>query len=101
MIRVPDFEAALAEANATRYGLSASLIGGSPQLYDRFWATVRAGAINWNRPTVGSPATAPLGGLGMSGNHRPGSYYAADHSAYPVISTEVEQARAAIGIGLR
>lgn len=101
LVRVPDFEAALAEANATRYGLSASLVGGSPQLYDRFWATVRAGAINWNRPTTGSPATAPFGGLGLSGNHRPGSYYAADHSAYPVISTEVEQARAAIGIGLR
>jgi len=101
MVRVPDFEAALVEANATRYGLSASLIGGSPQLYDRFWATIRAGAINWNRPTTGSPATAPFGGLGLSGNYRPGSYYAADHSAYPVISTEVEQARAAIGVGLR
>lgn len=101
LVRVPDFEAALVEANATRYGLSASLIGGSPQLYDRFWATVRAGSINWNRPTTGSPATAPFGGLGLSGNHRPGSYYAADHSAYPVISTEVEQARAAIGVGLR
>lgn len=101
MIRVPDIEAALAEANATRYGLSASLIGGSPQLYDRFWATLRAGSINWNRPTTGSPATAPFGGLGLSGNYRPGSYYAADHSAYPVISTEVEQARAAIGVGLR
>ena len=32
VISVPDFDAALAEANATRYGLAASLVGGSPQL---------------------------------------------------------------------
>ena len=101
MIRVPDFEAALVEANATRYGLSASLIGGSPQLYDRFWATVKAGVINWNRPTNGAPSNAPFGGLGLSGNHRPSAFYAADYCAYPVTSTEVEQQRAAIGVGLR
>jgi succinylglutamic semialdehyde dehydrogenase len=101
MIRAPDFDAALTEANATRYGLSASLIGGSPQLYDRFWAKVKAGVINWNRPTNGAPSTAPFGGVGMSGNHRPSAYYAADYCAYPVTSTEVEQARAAIAVGLR
>ncbi len=32
VIRVADFDAALAEANSTRYGLAASLVGGSPQL---------------------------------------------------------------------
>ena len=101
MVRVPDFDAALTEANATRFGLSASLIGGSPQLYDRFWATVKAGVINWNRPTNGAPSNAPFGGVGISGNHRPSAFYAADYCAYPVTSTEVEQARAAIGVGLR
>src|SRR5690606_4648758 len=65
MIRVPDFDAALVEANATRYGLSASLIGGSPEMYDRFWAVVRAGVVNWNRPTNGAPSTAPFGGIGL------------------------------------
>ncbi|HEY0130619.1 MAG TPA: succinylglutamate-semialdehyde dehydrogenase, partial [Allosphingosinicella sp.] len=54
VIRVPDFDAALAEANATRYGLAASLVGGSPELYDRFWANIRAGVINWNKPTNGA-----------------------------------------------
>ncbi len=101
IVRVPDFESALAEANATRYGLAASLIGGSPQLYDRFWANVRAGVINWNKPTNGAPSTAPFGGIGLSGNHRPSAYYAADYCAYPVTSSEGESVRAAIGVGLR
>ena len=100
MIRVPDFDAALQEANATRYGLSASLIGGNPQLYDKFWANVRAGVINWNKPTTGAPSAAPFGGIGFSGNHRPSAYYAADYCAYPVVSSEAEQARGSIGIGL-
>jgi succinylglutamic semialdehyde dehydrogenase len=101
VIRVPDFDAALAEANATRYGLSASLVGGSPQLYDRFWANIRSGVINWNRPTNGAPSNAPFGGIGLSGNHRPSAYYAADYCAYPVTSSEAESARASIGVGLR
>ncbi|HEX8572743.1 MAG TPA: succinylglutamate-semialdehyde dehydrogenase [Allosphingosinicella sp.] len=101
VIRVADFDAALAEANATRYGLAASLIGGNPELYDRFWANIRAGVINWNKPTNGAPSNAPFGGLGLSGNHRPSAYYAADYCAYPVTSSEAEGARASIGIGLR
>ena len=100
IVRVADFDAALAEANATRYGLSASLVGGTPELYDRFWANVRAGVINWNGPTNGAPSKAPFGGIGLSGNHRPSAYYAADYCAYPVTSTEAESARATIGVGL-
>jgi succinylglutamic semialdehyde dehydrogenase len=101
VIRVPDFDAAIAEANNTRYGLAASLVGGSPELYDKFWANVRAGVVNWNKPTNGAPSNAPFGGIGLSGNHRPSAYYAADYCAYPVTSSEAEQARASIGVGLR
>ncbi len=101
VIRVPDFDAALAEANNTRYGLASSLIGGSPELYDRFWANIRAGVVNWNKPTNGAPSNAPFGGVGLSGNHRPSAYYAADYCAYPVTSAEAEQARASIGVGLK
>jgi succinylglutamic semialdehyde dehydrogenase len=101
VIRVPDFDAAIAEANNTRYGLAASLVGGSPQLYDKFWANVRAGVVNWNKPTNGAPSNAPFGGVGLSGNHRPSAYYAADYCAYPVTSSEAEQPRASIGVGLR
>ena len=100
VVRVPDFDTAIAEANNTRFGLSASLIGGSPEDYGRFWANIRAGIINWNRPTNGASSAAPFGGLGLSGNHRPAAYYAADYCAYPVASTEMEQPRANIGVGL-
>ncbi|TPG21469.1 succinylglutamate-semialdehyde dehydrogenase [Sphingomonas koreensis] len=101
IIRVPDFEAAIAEANNTRYGLSASLISQTPALYDQFWANARAGIVNWNRPTNGASSAAPFGGIGWSGNHRPSAYYAADYCAYPVVSSEADSARANIGIGLR
>lgn len=101
MVRVADFDAALLEAGNTRFGLCAALVGGAPQLYDRFWANARAGVVNWNRPTTGAPSNAPFGGVGLSGNHRPSAYYAADYCAFPVTSSEVEQARASIGIGLR
>ena len=100
VIRVADFDAALHEANATRFGLSSSLIGGNPQLYDKFWANIRAGIVNWNKPTNGAPSNAPFGGIGLSGNHRPSAFYAADYCAYPVTSSEAEVARASIGVGL-
>ena len=101
VIRVPDFDTAITEANNTRFGMSAALIGGSPDDYGRFWANVRAGIINWNGPTNGASSKAPFGGVGLSGNHRPAAYYAADYCAYPVASTEIDQPRAAILIGLR
>lgn len=100
VIRVPDLDAGIAEANNTRFGLSASLVGGSPDDYGRFWANIRAGIINWNRPTNGASSKAPFGGIGLSGNNRPAAYYAADYCAYPVASTEMDQPRANIGVGL-
>ncbi len=101
VIRVPDFDAAIEEANNTRFGLAASLIGGSPDMYDKFWANVRAGVINRNKPTNGAPSNAPFGGVGLSGNHRPSAFYAADYCAYPVTSSEADRVRASIGQGLR
>ncbi|MEO5587592.1 MAG: succinylglutamate-semialdehyde dehydrogenase [Novosphingobium sp.] len=101
VIKVDDLDQAIAEANATRFGLSASMIGGTPQEYSKFWANVRAGVVNWNRPTVGAPLNAPFGGVGLSGNHRPTGFYAADYCAYPVTSAELEQPRATVGVGFR
>lgn len=101
VIKVDDFDQAIIEANRTRFGLSASLIGGSPQDYNRFWANIRAGIINWNRPTNGASSNAPFGGIGLSGNHRPAAFYAADYCAYPVASTEMDQPRATIGVGMK
>jgi len=101
VVRVKDFDAAIDEANNTRFGLAASLLGGTPEMYDKFWANVRAGVINWNKPTNGAPSNAPFGGIGLSGNHRPSAFYAADYCAYPVTSSEADRLRAAIGEGLR
>jgi len=101
VVRVDDFDQAIAEANHTRFGLSASLVGGTPQEYNRFWANIRAGIVNWNRPTNGASSDAPFGGIGLSGNHRPAAFYAADYCAYPVASTEMDQPRASIGVGFR
>ena len=101
LIRVKDFDAAVAEANATQYGLAASILTKHPALYDQFWAETRAGVINWNRPTNGAPSAAPFGGVGMSGNHRPSAFYAADYCAYPVTSVEAESVRGQIIEGLR
>jgi succinylglutamic semialdehyde dehydrogenase len=101
VIKVDDFDAAIAEANNSRFGLCAALIGGNPQEYNRFWANIRAGVVNWNRTTTGSSSAAPFGGTGLSGNHRAASYYTADSCAYPVTSAELEQPRATIGVGLR
>lgn len=101
LIRVRDFDEAIDEANRTRFGLAAGLISKTPELYNKFWANARAGVINWNKPTNGAPSNAPFGGIGISGNHRPSAYYAADYCAYPVTSVESEVCRATIAQGLR
>lgn len=100
VVKVDDLDEAISEANNTRFGLAAALVGGTPQEYNRFWANIRAGIVNWNRPTINPSIGAPIGGIGLSGNHRPYGYYAADYCAYPVASGEMEQPRAAIGVGL-
>ena len=61
VVRTSTFDEAIAEANATRYGLSASLVSQNPDLYNAFWANIRAGIVNWNRPTNGASSGAPFG----------------------------------------
>ncbi len=88
IIRVKDFSVALTEANATQFGLAAGLVGGDRSLYERFLRGSRAGIVNWNSPLTGAASASPFGGIGMSGNHRPSAYYAADYAAYPVAGLE-------------
>jgi succinylglutamic semialdehyde dehydrogenase len=97
VVRVDSFEAAVAEANRTRFGLSAGLVSDDESLWRRFLALSRAGVVNWNRPTTGAAGDMPFGGLGASGNHRPSAYYAADYCAYPVASFEAPAARSVLG----
>jgi len=99
--RVAGFAAAIEAANATAFGLSAGLVSADPSLWDEFRLFVRAGVVNWNRPTTGAAATMPFGGLGESGNHRPSAYYAADYCAWPMASFEapVIEQQAIPGLG--
>jgi succinylglutamic semialdehyde dehydrogenase len=89
--RVKDFDAAIARANATAFGLSAGLLSDDAKKWEKFLALSRAGIVNWNRQTTGAASSAPFGGVGHSGNHRPAAYYAADYCAYPVASMEGEK----------
>jgi succinylglutamic semialdehyde dehydrogenase len=90
LVRVPDFEAAITEANRTAYGLAAALLSDERPLWDAFRRRIRAGIVNWNRQTTGASARLPFGGVGRSGNHRPSGYFAIDYSGYPVASLERE-----------
>ncbi|HQY22264.1 MAG TPA: succinylglutamate-semialdehyde dehydrogenase [Gammaproteobacteria bacterium] len=85
---VDDFEAALIEANKTAYGLAAGLLCDNVEYYEYFRHKIKAGIINWNHALTGASSSAPFGGLGHSGNHRPSAYYAADYCVYPVASLE-------------
>jgi len=89
--RASSLDQAISMANDTRYGLSAGLISDDSEHWDLFQKRIRAGVANWNRPTTGAAGTAPFGGLGDSGNHRPSAYYAADYCAWPMASFEADR----------
>jgi succinylglutamic semialdehyde dehydrogenase len=88
VIRVDTFDEAIARANQTEFGLCAALVSDDASLYDRFFAHLRAGVINFNRPTTGASSALPFGGVGSSGNNRPSAYHAADYCSYPIASME-------------
>lgn len=88
LYRYTHFDEALRLANQTRYGLVAGLLSDKETQYLDFYQTIRAGLINWNRPTTGASSSLPFGGVGLSGNHRPSAFFAADYCAYPVASME-------------
>lgn len=88
--RVGSVDNAIDVANHTQFGLSAGLLSRHRQVFDKMLKNVRCGLINWNRQTTGASGGAPFGGVGVSGNHRPAGYYAADYCAYPVATVENE-----------
>jgi succinylglutamic semialdehyde dehydrogenase len=84
--RCANLEQAIEFANDTRFGLSAGLLSIEAAQFRRFDRDIRAGIVNWNRPLTGASSALPFGGIGLSGNHRPSAFYAADYCAYPVAS---------------
>lgn len=91
LIRVPDFEQALREANRTHYGLAAALFCEDKERYKQFERVIRAGCVNWNRWSTGASGALPFGGIGLSGNHRPAGYFSTDYCSYPVASLEQDR----------
>lgn len=90
LIRVDSFESAIEVANDTAYGLAAGLISSERECFDQFIGRIRAGIVNWNRQTTGATGKMPFGGCGLSGNHRPSAWFAADYCSFPVASLESE-----------
>ena len=83
---VDDLEQALELANASPYGLSASLFSQDSGKFERAFRALRYGCINWNAPTCGASSRLPFGGTRKSGNHRPAALFSSLYAAYPVAS---------------
>jgi succinylglutamic semialdehyde dehydrogenase len=81
---VRSLDEALEQANATKYGLAASIFTTDQAAAERFLFECRAGCLNVNTGTAGASSKLPFGGLGHSGNHRPAGSFSLDYCAYPV-----------------
>jgi succinylglutamic semialdehyde dehydrogenase len=79
-----DEDAAIALANATGYGLAASVHTRSREAFERCLRRIECGVVNWNAPTVGASGRLPFGGLKRSGNHRPAGLFSTSYCAAPV-----------------
>ena len=77
-------EEAVQRANATEYGLAASVHTVNHGRFVHAWHDLRAGIINWNRGTAGASSAMPFGGVGHSGNHRPAGVFSLRYCVWPV-----------------
>jgi succinylglutamic semialdehyde dehydrogenase len=98
---VDDLDEAIAQANATEYGLAASIFTRDEATFERFFSRCRAGCINWNIGTAGASSKLPFGGLGKSGNHRPAAAFSVDYCAYPVASMVESTDAVSLPTGMR
>lgn len=71
--------------NRSPFGLTASIFTADRDRFERIGDELRVGNLYWNLPTTFSPSTLPFGGLGVSGNGKPGARgfirFAADEQA--------------------
>ncbi|CAG1003372.1 succinylglutamic semialdehyde dehydrogenase [Phycisphaerales bacterium] len=98
---VESLDQAIAQTNATSFGLAASIFTRDPASADRFLREVRAGCVNVNTGTAGASSKLPFGGLGLSGNHRPAGAFSLDYCAYPVAGMTEHADAATISPGMR
>ncbi len=98
---VDSFDAALKQANTTRYGLASAIFTRNAEHQRRFLAESRAGCVNVNTGTAGASSKLPFGGLGRSGNHRPAGSFSLDYTAYPVASLVEASDAVSVPTGMR
>ncbi|MGH8046175.1 MAG: aldehyde dehydrogenase family protein [Chthoniobacterales bacterium] len=71
--------------NTSPFGLTSSIFTADRARFDVIGEQLRVGNLYWNLPTTFSPSTLPFGGLGISGNGKPGARgfirFAADEQA--------------------
>jgi succinylglutamic semialdehyde dehydrogenase len=91
MVGVSELDEAIEQANATQYGLVASVFTRDRATYARCQDRLQMGLVNWNKSTVGASSRLPFGGLRKSGNHFPTALSATQYCAYPVASLEVSE----------
>jgi acyl-CoA reductase-like NAD-dependent aldehyde dehydrogenase len=67
-----NLDESLVRHNASPFGLTASIFTRSAETFQRLVDELPVGNIYANIATTFSPSTLPFGGLGLSGNGRPG-----------------------------
>ena len=92
---------AIVQANASRYGLAASIFTADTSAAARFSHEAKAGCVNINTGTAGASSRLPFGGLDRSGNHRPAGAFSLDYCAFPVASMVEAGGSVAIPAGMR
>jgi succinylglutamic semialdehyde dehydrogenase len=97
---VSSYDDAIEQANATRYGLSASIFTQRSDLIERFLVESKAGCVNVNTGTAGASGKMPFGGVGISGNHRPAGSFSVDYCSYPVASMVEQSSTATPSVGM-
>lgn len=95
ILGVDSLEEAVAQANATQYGLVTSVFSKDREIYEECLDGLQMGLVNWNKATVGASSRLPFGGLKKSGNHFPTAVTATLYCAFPVASLEVSEPRLA------
>lgn len=91
LIRVNNLDEAIEVANNTAYGLVSAIFTDDEKEAKLFYEKSKSGLINWNAPTTGALSTNPFGGTGISGNHRPSAYFAADYCSYVTAGIEMKK----------
>ena len=98
---VNDVQDAIAQANASDFGLVASVFTNDETTWAACFDAIRVGCLNRNTGTAGASSRLPFGGLGRSGNLRPAGSFAVDLAAYPLASMQDGTAETAVPSGMR